>query len=524
MNGASGLWQLWQALSVALADGRSHEQLMDMAPNPAVRTAMAMLMKQLSEHGMLVEVPTGWGDPLDPASPPARIASWLASVAAEPVTAWERIRSAAVSVGGTGPVATAGARALTGAGVKVLQQDGHGSQAATPVVFSAAEVSVAAAVAGDVGFVTPAGTSVAAHRDAEVISRRIGLPGGLPSPTALAALVGGAAAHRLVCAIAGLPDPGEDTLAASPSAEPSTLGHPTVLVARLDPLSAEYHPWLDSGKLNSSIDEPADLDTVLTLVEALSDPETGVLPVLAVDDLPQLPAGLVHCRVGDDVVCGIGNNTAMARLSCAMGAAEHLTARYHGFPTVVGASSRHAEGVRLRRLVHVHHPCLEGTETGDWALSPHARRWLKAVTLRFGIRADLRVQQLASGVYHAEMHCEDGVLGWAVENTAADAAAFCALAAAGTLQWQAVGGDPMAMMYAPCGAAPPPTMGASDSVPWQTDSWIWPAPASKREDTLQDELRRLLGALAPSATSLARNPGRLRALAVAGFVTLEVSP
>ncbi|MGW2520670.1 hypothetical protein ACWC09_27350 [Streptomyces sp. NPDC001617] len=523
MNGAAGLWRLWQAVSVALADGRSHEQLLDIAPSPAVRTAIVTLTQQLREHDMLVEVPPGWGDSGDPAGPPARIASWLAAVAPDPVGAWERIRSEGVFVAGSGPVAAAAARALTGAGVQILVPDGRSQESATPVLLSTGEVSVAASVGGDVGFVTPAGTMVSVHRDAEAITDRIGLSAGLPSPAVLAALVGGAAAHRLVCAIAGLLDPGEDTFAASPAA-PSTLGYPTALIARLDPLRAEYHPWLVSGEAKPFVGGPADRDTVLTQVEALSDPETGVLPVLAVDDLPQLPAGLAQCRIGDAVVCGIGTDTATARLNCAMGAAEHLTVLDRGAPAVVGAGTRHAEGVRLRRLVHTHHPRPEGTVEEEWALSPDARRWFKAVTLRFGVQADLRIDQLAPGAYHAELRSETALLGWAVEGTAADAAAFCALAAAGTLQWRAVGGDPAATVHPPCGAVPVPAMDTSDSAPWQKDAWIWPAAAFEREDTLQHGLRRLLGARAPSATPVAPNSGLTRALAVAGFVTLEVSP
>ena len=58
-----------------------------------------------------------------------------------------------------------------------------------------------------------------------------------------------------------------------------------------------------------------------------------MLPVLDLDDLPQLPAGLARCRVGDTVVCGIGVDTAMARLSCATAAAEHLIVLNGGVPS-----------------------------------------------------------------------------------------------------------------------------------------------------------------------------------------------
>ncbi|WUH89306.1 hypothetical protein OG900_03550 [Streptomyces sp. NBC_00433] len=586
MNGSAGLWRLWRAISAALADGRSYEQLLDAAPGPAVRTATAMLAEQLRTHDMLVEVPLGWGESDDPADPPPRIAAWLAAVAPDPVDAWERIRSAAVAVGGTGPVAAAAARALAGSGVRVLRPERSGRTrgeapppafpappvlAAPPVVgaspalaalpapaapvaspaltavhaltalpalaafpvpsdlpapavlLSSGEVAVAAAARGEAGFVTPAGAPVSACRDAELIGERIGLPAGPPSAAALAALVGGAAAHRLVCALAGLPDPGEDTLAASP-AGPTALGRPTALIARLDPLTAGYHPWWDTAEYDPSGGGPADADALPGRVEALSDPETGVLPVIAVDDLPQLPAGLARCRTGDTVVCGVGVDTAMARLSCAVGAAERLILLDGGVPAVVGADGRHAEGVRLRRLVHAGAPPAEAVAVQDWALSPAARRWFKAVTLRFGTRADLVVRRLGPGVFHADLRAGTALLGWAVESTAADAAAFCALAAAGTLQWRAAGGDPSAPVYAPCGALPVPAADAPGSAPPQADAWIRPAGASEREDALQRELRGLLGERAGSARRVVPEPGLRRALAVAGFTALDVSP
>lgn len=550
MNGAPGLWRLWQAVSTALAGGRSYRQLLETAAAPAVRSAITMLVEQLRAHDMLVDVPQGWGESDDPADPPLRIAAWLAAVAVDPVDAWERIRSAAVGVGGTGPVAAAAVRALTGAGVRVLRPEEAPDRAAAaladsgayaelapatgPVVLATVALSVAAAAGGEVGYVTPVScaTPVAAptatRRDAEMIGERIGLPTGVPAAVVLAALVGGAAAHRLVCAIAGLPDPGEDVLAAT-RAPASALGRPTALVARLDPLTAEYHPWWqtaeDEPATGGALD-PAEPDTVMARVEALSDPETGALPDLAVDDLPQLPAGLAACDAGGTVVCGTGVDTAMARLSCAIGAAEGLIAQaVGGVPVVVGADERHAEGVRLRRLLHAAVGAPEAADaTQEWGLSPGARRWFKAVTLRFGVPADLRVARLADGVFHAELREGTVLLSWAVESTAADAAAFCALAAAGTLQWRAVGGDPAAPVYAPCGALPVPAADAADTSPLRADAWIRPAGAAEREDALQREVRVLLGARAGSATPVTPAPGLLRALSVAGFAVLEASP
>lgn len=539
MDGAAGLWRLWQAVAAALAEGRSYEQLLDAVPGPAARAAADLLARQLRAHDMLVEVPLGWGESDDPGDPPARIAGWLASVAPDPVDAWERLRSAAVGVCGTGPVAAAGARALAGAGVRVLRPDGRDRPVphvpptlpVPPVLFSAGQVTVAAAAGGGSGFVTPAGADGSARRDAGMIAERIGLPAGPPAAGALAALVGGAAAHRLVCAVAGLPDPGEDPLSASP-APPYALGRPTALVARLDPLGAGYHPWWDTAEPGPPNGGPAGLDAVLARVAALGDPGTGALPALAVDDLPQLQAGLVRCRAGDTVVCGVGADTATARLSCATGAAEHLLLRDGVVGATVGAHLRHAEGVRLRRLIHASAPFPEAAAVREWELSPGARRWFKAVTLRFGTPADLRVHRLAPGVFHAGLRGASGLSAWSVEGDAADAAAFCALAAAGTLQWRAAGGDPAALVSVPCGAAPAPVSvpvslpaaGASDPGPSAADAGAQPVDAAEREDALQDGLRRLLGARAGSARPVAPEFGLRRALAVAGFVALEVAP
>ncbi|MGW5927749.1 hypothetical protein ACWF2L_16070 [Streptomyces anulatus] len=387
------------------------------------------------------------------------------------------------------------------------------------------EVSVAAAAGGETGFVTPAGTAESARHDAKAIAARIGLSARVPAPAVLSALVGGAAAHRLVCAVAGLPDPGADDFAAAPAA---AHDYPTALIARLDPLRAEYHPWLASAVTVPPSGGPTGLDVVLTAVKALSDPETGVLPIVDADELPQSPAGLAQCVVGDAVVCGIGTDSRTARLSAALGAAEHLLALGGGAPAVVGADTRHAEGVLLRRLVHRRYGRLPA-DTEDWARSAVARRWFKAVTLRFGVKADLRVHRLAAGVYHAELHDSGEQLGWAVEATSADAAAFCALTAAGTLQWRAAGGDPTTVVHAPCGASPQPapqpaTDTSGSGAQWQTAAWTWPAAAYETEDCLQEELRRLLGTHAPSAEPVSLDSHLSRVLAVAGLVTLEAAP
>ena len=77
-------------------------------------------------------------------------------------------------------------------------------------------------------------------------------------------------------------------------------------------------------------------------------------------------------------------------------------------------------------------------------------------------------------------------------------------------------------MRAPCGAVPLPAADGSGVA--RADAWIRAMGSPEREDALQREVRRLLGARAGSARPVTPAPGVLRALAVAGFAVLEASP
>ncbi|HEX6968549.1 MAG TPA: hypothetical protein VF174_07045 [Micromonosporaceae bacterium] len=530
-TGGPGLWKLWQALSIALAEGRPVRRLIDSTAQPNVRAALSALLTQLREHDMLVEVPPGWGETGRPDEPPYRIARWLESVAPDPVEAWRRIGSTEVAIEGTGPVAVAAARALTAAGAAPRRGVGPGRHG----LLTAGQTAVAAAADPHVGFVTPVGSPTAVRRDAQAIAERVGLTD-RAAPDVLAALAGGAAAHRLICAVAGLPDPAEDRLAARVT---PARGLPSAMIARLDPLRAEYHPWLTGDASNeapraASGDSRLDLAEALSAVEHLTDPELGVLPAVRLDDLPQVPVALAECQAGADPVCGVGPDAATARLVAVTAAAERAIGGVDADRIAVGADPVHADGVLLRRLIHRYHPLPDGDEVPDqeWATAAPARAWWKALTLRFGVPAVLRVRRLAPDVFHAQANSGNRTLSWAVERTAADAAAFCALAAAGVVQWRTARtatpddgliGQPT-RVHAACGALPRSTeVAGQNHRPWQTGVWIWPAQLADHEAEFQDRLRRLLRGRIPLPAPVP-DEALTRALAAVGFVVRAVRP
>ncbi|HEX5594877.1 MAG TPA: hypothetical protein VFX61_02485 [Micromonosporaceae bacterium] len=530
-SGGSGLWKLWQALSVTLTEGRPVQQLLDPARPPAVQAALSALLSQLREHDMLVEVPPLWGETGLAGEPPQRIARWLEAVAPDPVAAWRRIEAAEVTVAGTGPVSAAAARALTSAGAAPRVATGRNPHS----MLTAREVAVAAAADSETGFVTAVGPPAAVRRDAVAIAERVELSTmGQAPPDVLGALVGGAAAHRLICALAGLPDPAEDQLAATVT---PAQGFPAVLIARLDPMRADYHPWL-AGEMRSGASLPESterrigLTEALSAVDALTGPELGVLPQVGLDELPQLPVALAECRTRTAVVCGVGVDPSMARLVAATGAAERAIGGLGAENIVVGADQVHADGVLLRRLIHRYQQQIAGENVPDhlWATAPTARSWWKALTLRFGVPAALRVRRLAPEVFYAEATSANQTLSWAVERSPADAAAFCALTGAGAVQWRAArtsapdGGwnGASVPVHAPCGALPRSVDPAEPTDrPWQAGAWIWPAQLADHEPAFQAQLRRLLRGRIPPPAAVPGN-ALTRALAAAGFVVRAV--
>ncbi|MFF5209781.1 hypothetical protein [Streptosporangium sp. NPDC000396] len=520
IEGGPGLWQLWQGLAARLGRGCTAEQVGRLSSRPEVREALRTLVEQLREHDMLMKVPPAWNDG-HPGRPPEQVACWLEAMAPDPAAAWARMKDAEVTVTEGGMVAEAAVRALRAAGVPVRVRAGDGD---TTLLLAACGSAVTAACDGSVGFVTSVGTAERARRDAEALAGRLSLVSGVPQrPDPVSALVGGAAALRVMCAVLGLPDPGDESAV---DTAPGLPRYPMVLVAHLSPLRSEYRPWLygDADARPPSDGGRLDLDEALDRIDAVCDPELGAVPAPDAEDLPQVPTGLTLCRVAGIVVGGMGVTSDAARLAAALGAAEHLASRSGAGVVACGVDRMHAEGVLLRRLVHhrlengggsVRSPLPEARGISD----PVARRWWKTLTVRFGVAAEMRVHELAPGVYHAQVLSGSGMLGWAVEATAGDAAAFAALAAVGAAQWRATGRSVPDVMGVPCGAFPVPRADDSPAAPWHSDAWAWPGRAADREPALQE---RLSSMVPPRATRPTTPEDALtRALAAGGFVLIN---
>ncbi|MCE6996494.1 hypothetical protein LZG04_17045 [Saccharothrix sp. S26] len=480
LDGGTGLWTIWERLAGPLADGVPPDRLTvpEHAP-PAVARALDLLIGQLHEHDMLVEVPADWGGD----APPADIASWLDSVAPAPLEAWRRLRSATVAVTGEDALAGHARRALVAAGLRVAPgRRGPG------LLLVAGGHAVAAGCAADVGFVVAPGTLADVAADAAAVAERLaGAPGG--PPEVLAALVGSAAAHRLVCAVGGLPDPSTEVVDMWSDVPPTGPPHQAVLVARVDPLHAEYHPWLSAVRPR----EPNG-----TLLDVLGDRELGPVPTPRPRDLPQLPVKLA--AAGDAV--GFGTTERAARLDALLRAARALAPD----GVVLGADRVHALGLALRTAVRR----LGGAPVAEeeWSGDPTARRWWKAVVLRFALPAEVEVTRLGPHVVRAVVRADGEELSWSVEARAADAVAFAAMAAAGRAQ---AGVRETVVL---CGAAPFAEPDGA-AAPWTNRDWHWPYGLRDGEEALQEDLRALAAEVKPVPLGPVLDAAGLVAFAVA---------
>ncbi|KOX21548.1 hypothetical protein ADK67_26550 [Saccharothrix sp. NRRL B-16348] len=477
LGGGKGLWTLWQRLAGPLTAGVPPEQLTvpEHAP-PAVAAAMELIIGQLHEHDLLVRVPASW----DADGPPEHIARWLESVAEKPARTWELLCGGTVAVIGSGALAAGAHRALTATGLAVPPvEPGPG------LLLVCGGHAVAAGCAADVGFVVAPGTRGDVLADAEAVAHRLNGSVGEP-PEALAVLVGSAAAHRLVCAVGELPDPAREVVNMWRDSVPPGPVHQPVFVARMDPLRGEYHPWLSAVR-------PVLPDG--RIVEVLGDAELGPVPAPETDDLPQLPVKLAMS--GDAV--GFGTTERSARLDAVLRAAHRLAPD----TAVVGADRVHALGLALRNAAR----SLPGTpvDPDTWQTDPTARRWWKAVVLRFALPAEVAVERLGDEVVRAVVRSGGVELSWAIEASAADAVAFAAMAAAGRAQ---AGGTKVMADRARVGGAvagraevePVVLSGAfpveepnTAGVPWTERAWYWPFGLRDEEEALQGRLRRLLG-------------------------------
>ncbi|HEX7302642.1 hypothetical protein [Lentzea sp.] len=390
ITGGAGLWKVWQRLCPQLSEGIPAGSLgVPDGTAPAVRAAVELILDQLREHDMLVSLSEPWGA----GGPAPEVAAWLETVAPDPVEAWRRLRAAVVTVTGTGPLAEVVVRSATATGLAVRSVSTAGQN---EVQVSVGDLVVQAGCGLDVGYVLPVARSSTSF-NTEVISRTAARLGVVGDPAeVLAALVGCAAVHRLLCAVIGLDDPAPES------------GFPMALVARAAPLRSTYHPMLVGPP-------PEDREKALA---ALTDRELG--PVAPPELGLQVPVALATS--GD--VLGIGATADAAVLDAALRALKS--------DGVIGIDDHHARGAALR-LAARHLPG-EAADAAEWTTDRTARRWWKALTLRFRQPAVVDVRKLAPAAYRAEVRRGQRVLAWAVEATAAGAVAFAALAATGHAQ------------------------------------------------------------------------------------------
>ncbi|MET9610636.1 hypothetical protein ABZZ17_37090, partial [Streptomyces sp. NPDC006512] len=463
LEGSAALPALWRRLEPALLDGDVDALLDGMEPGSAPRRAVETLLVQLDAHDLLVTEPAPAGrrtrpgglppsgpderTPCAPAAPaPEPLAQWLAATAARPDAASAALataRAEVVAAAPDGPLARAAAQALARCGLPVA----HTADPELPegrillrVLGAGPDRAVAVGRSGATGYVTAPGSPVQARSDAAALEARLG-PGAPVRSAALDPLLAGSAAHRLLCAAAGLPDPageGDDGR--------QLPGLPAVLLADARPLRAEYRTWLGPARLDpdrrAGLGPAATLGEALRRVAALGDERCGALPDPLPGELRQLPVPLAACLLPGTPphggrLAGGAPRLDLARLEVFCRAAELLLGDT-GF--TVGANPGHARGRALREAAR-----RSGFPGGQepvapsrWSGHPQVRHWWTTLTARLAVPARLEVFRTTPGeeVYRALVHgpAEPGgpparVLGEAVEATPGDAAAFAALAA-----------------------------------------------------------------------------------------------
>ncbi|MFF4382661.1 hypothetical protein [Kitasatospora sp. NPDC001547] len=539
LEGSRSLPALWEVLSARL-DGDPAATAE--TGHPKVEAALATVTARLREHDLLVDHPDGAGLP-----------PWPGSVADRPGDAAAALAAAHPVVASADPddaTARAVARALARGGARptVVAEP---ALPAGQVLAVAGEPPVAVGLryGPEGGFVTAPADPERARADLAALAERLrpdsGGANGGSAPRALPLLLAAATAQRLLCAVAGLPDP------ADPRDDPRLLaGRPAVLVAEARPLRAEHRPW--AAGPGRAADPPEDLDTALRRIAALGDARLGVLDAPSPGDLPQLPAALVTCRTPDGILAAGAARTDLARLAAAVRAAELQAAAADpgaagrrvgatvgavdgvtvGFTVgiAVGAGPGHALGRALRRaaLAVPAAPAAPG-DGGDggtpsgapWREHPQAGHWTAALARRLGRDAALTVRRLAGSAYLATVEGSR-----AVEATAADAVAVAALDAltrrtARDLGLSAIHHTSFS------GAAAPLAAAGQQLVDWVDEGWTsrWLAGLADREADLQTALLGLTGLrTAPWRPGTAAARPLAAALAGCGFTALVPAP
>ncbi|MFC1419005.1 hypothetical protein [Streptacidiphilus cavernicola] len=569
LEGSRALPGLWRLLDELLRTGDRTALLRDAPVGSPVRAALGMLVGHLRAHDLLVEPVADDGSDAvrwlrAVADRPDAVAAAIASarlevLGAEPGGALAQAAGRALTRGGAapgyvaaegapgrillvcsspdggrgadgGPGRTSGAGGTGGAG----GLDGNGSRPGG----TGARLAVAAGVSGGTAFVTAPGSPEQARADAAALTLRLGLErtalddDGAGSAV-LTTLVAGAAAQRLLCAVAGMLDP------ASEGDDRRTLpDRPSVLVATARPLQSGYHCWLGPDLLDldraAVVAPPDTLAEALRRAAALSDEVVGALAPALPGALPQLPVALAACPLpGGGTLTAAAARVDMARLDAICRAAE---LRLSGAESAVsvGVDPGHAQGRALRRAA-VRLPVPSGSTAlpQEARLSPHrqARHWWSTLTGRLGVAAELTVVPVGvdGSAFRAVVRDgSDRLLGDAVEATPGDAAAFAALAATAHVHCAAVDVTP-GQLSLPTGSSAGIASAGAVFAGWEDDGWTvkWLADVASRERELQAALRQLTGLhavpWAPGGTGDADARAVAAALHGCGFTVLRTT-
>ncbi|MFF4850635.1 hypothetical protein [Streptomyces sp. NPDC001194] len=489
------------------AGGEAGRRRLDPA-DPRVESALAALTAQLHAHDLLAEYPAAGAEP----------PTWLGASTHRPGPAAAALAAARPVVAAAdpgGPLATALIGVLDRAGTPPQVYRDRGLPAGRVVaVAGTPPVAVAVARTAAGGFVTAVAEPERTRTDAESIAVRLRTDTDTATatgsadaratagaPAALTALLAGAAAQRLLCAVAGLPDP------AVREEDPQLLpDRPAVLVALARPPHASYRPWVagPAGPASPALAPAGDLAETLRRIGALGDPYLGVLDAPLPGDLPQLPASLALCTsVAGPLVAG-GPRTDLARVSAACRAAELRLGEGLPGPVAVGAGPGHALGRALRRAALAAMGSRgpgRAVEEEEWRGHPQARHWWTVLTRHLGLAREMTVHRLpAERAYLAVVRDPAGRAGTAavaaraVEATAADAAALAALGAV-TRAMAAGHGPAGAVHTAFSGAEAPLAVAGAEQAAWTDEGWTdrWLAGITRREPELCAALARLTG-------------------------------